>query len=87
MPVVHGNYIYTLYRLVPTRLDKYPPTSSTDVARRIFGQVFMRLSHYSTDMSPHNGIGHIVAAHRRAEGNTTVQVDEHGRIHDWAPMT
>jgi hypothetical protein len=52
------------------------PTSSTNEARRIFGQVFTRLSHYSTDTPSHNGIRHIVARHRRGEGNITVRVDE-----------
>jgi hypothetical protein len=37
--------------------------SSTDEDIQIFGQVFTRLSYYSTDMSPHNGIEHIVAGH------------------------
>jgi hypothetical protein len=63
----------------------YHPTSSTDEARQIFGQVFMRLSHYSTDTSPHNGIEHIVAGHRWGKGDTTVREDEDRHTHDWAP--
>jgi hypothetical protein len=46
----------------------------------------MKLSHYSIDTSAHSGIGHIVAGHRRGEGDTTVRVDEDRRIYDWAPM-
>jgi hypothetical protein len=62
------------------------PTSSIDETRQIFGQVFMRLCHYSTDTSPHNGIGHIITRHRQGEGNKIVQEDEDWRTHDWTPM-
>jgi hypothetical protein len=60
-------------------------TSSSDEARQIFGQVFMRLSHYSTDTSPHNGIKHIIIGHRQGEGDTTVREDEDRHTHGWAP--
>jgi hypothetical protein len=52
----------------------------------LFGQLFIGLCHYSTDMSPHNGIGHIIARHRWGKGGTSVWVDEDWHIHDWAPM-
>jgi hypothetical protein len=44
-----------------------------------------KLSHYSIDTSPHSGTRHIVAGHRRGEGDTTVRVDEDQYIYDWAP--
>jgi hypothetical protein len=64
-------FIFIILRPVSMRLDRF------------FGQVFMRLSYYSIDMSPHNWIGHIVARHRWGEGNKTVQEDKDRGTYDW----
>jgi hypothetical protein len=72
--IICGMAIFIILCLVPTRLDRF------------FGQVFTRLCHYSTDISPHNGIGYIIARHRWGEGSTSVWVDENRSIHDWALM-
>jgi hypothetical protein len=61
------------------------PTSSTNEVRRIFGQIFTRLCHYSTDTSPHNRIEHIIAGHRWSKGNNIVQEDGDRHTHDLAP--
>jgi hypothetical protein len=58
-------------------------TSSTDEARWIFGQVFMRPSYYSTDTS-FIMMGSNILSGQWGEGNTIVWVDEDRRTHDWA---
>lgn len=71
--VVYGDYIFIIFRLVPTRLDETPVKRWQDHVN------------YSTDTSHINGIEHIIAGHRRGEGNTSVRVDEDRRTLDWAP--